>query len=311
VYKSRNRGVVVGPGDDAGVFKHKDTLMVETVDIITPIVDDPYTFGAVCAANSVSDVFAMGGRPLTALAILGFATCDFGAPVIKRLLKGATDKLHEAGACLIGGHSIEDNELKFGFAVSGVVEKKNLLKAGGAKAGDILVLTKRLGTGILTSAVKKGKANKSALKSVIDSMVMLNKISSKAAVVAGAHAATDVTGFGLLGHGLNMAQRSKVKLIIENKKVPLMNKVKDLASAGAVPKGAKNNLQFCCKNAIFAENIHEGDKLALSDPQTSGGLLIALPQKGLKKFDRVMKKEKLPYWVVGEVVKGRGKINVI
>lgn len=284
--------------------------MVETVDIITPIVDDPYTFGAICAANSVSDVFAMGGTPLTALAILGFATCDFGPDVIKKLLKGAVDKLHEAGACLIGGHSIEDNEFKFGFAVSGVVDKKNLLKAKGAKAGDILLLTKPLGTGIITSAVKKGKAPKELLKEVIDSMLSLNKTASRAAVSAGASAATDVTGFGLLGHALNMAKGSKINLKIYNYKVPLMSKVKELAAAGAVPKGAVKNLEFCSRDTHFSENISEGDKLALSDPQTSGGLLIALPSKGVKKFDQAMKKGKCTYHVIGQVVKGAGKIIV-
>lgn len=284
--------------------------MVETVDIITPIVDDPYTFGAICAANSVSDVFAMGGTPLTALAILGFATCDFGPDVIKKLLNGAVDKLHEAGACLIGGHSIEDNEFKFGFAVSGVVDKKNLLKARGAKAGDILVLTKLLGTGIITSAVKKGKAPKELLKEVIDSMLSLNKTASRAAVSAGASAATDVTGFGLLGHALNMAKGSKINLKIYNDKVPLMRKVKELAAAGAVPKGAVKNLEFCSRDTHFSENISEGDKLALSDPQTSGGLLIALPSKGVKKFDQAMKKGRITYRVIGEVVKGSGEIIV-
>lgn len=302
--------MVVGPGDDAGVFRHKNTLMVETVDIITPIVDDPYTFGAICAANSVSDVFAMGGRPLTALAILGFATCDFGADVIKKLLKGAIDKLHEAGACLIGGHSIEDNELKFGFAISGVVEKHHLLKAGGAKAGDVLILTKKLGTGIITSAVKKGTVRKTYLKEPVDSMLSLNKTASRAAVAAGARAATDVTGFGLLGHGLNMAKRSGITLVIHSEAVPLMSKVKDLSAAGAVPKGAKNNLDFCSSDTTFSEGLADGVRLALSDPQTSGGLLIAMPPKGVKTFDRIMKKENMPYWIIGEGIKGRGRILI-
>jgi selenide,water dikinase len=284
--------------------------MVETVDIITPIVDDPYTFGAICAANSVSDVFAMGGKPLTALAILGFATCDFEPVVIRRLLKGALDKLQESGACLIGGHSIEDNEFKFGFAVSGVVEKNSLLKAGGAKAGDILVLTKKLGTGIITSAVKKGKVRQTYLKEAVDSMLALNKAVSKAAVSAGAHAATDVTGFGLLGHGLNMAKRSKADLIINHKEVPLMRKVKELAAAGAVPKGAKNNLDFCTGSTTFSEQVSTGDRLALSDPQTSGGLLVALPQKGMKTFEKLMQRAAVPFRVIGEVVKGPGRVTV-
>jgi selenide,water dikinase len=252
----------------------------------------------------------MGGKPLTALAILGFATCDFEPVVIRRLLKGALDKLQEAGACLIGGHSIEDNEFKFGFAVSGVVEKNSLLKAGGAKAGDILVLTKKLGTGIITSAVKKGKAGKAYLKEAVDSMLALNKEVSEAAVSAGAHAATDVTGFGLLGHGLNMARRSKVNLIINYQEVPLMKKVQELAAAGAVPKGAKNNLDFCTGSTTFSEQVSIGDRLALSDPQTSGGLLAALPQKGMKKFEKLMQREGVSFRVIGEVVKGPGRVTV-
>jgi selenide,water dikinase len=302
--------VVVGPGDDAGVFRHKDTLLVETVDIITPIVDDPYTFGAICAANSVSDIFAMGATPLTALAILGFATCDFGPVVIKKLLKGAVDKLREAGACLIGGHSIEDSEFKFGFAVSGVVKTRNVLKVAGARPGEVLVLTKKIGTGILTSAAKKGKAKEASLKEAIESMLSLNKTASKAAVSSGSNSATDVTGFGLLGHALNMAVSSKADLIINYSSVPFMNKVEVLAEAGSVPQGAKNNLDFCASKTSFSQGVTEGKKLALADPQTSGGLLIALPPKGLKKFDTIAKKKKMPYWIIGKVVKGRGKIRV-
>ncbi len=284
--------------------------MVETVDVITPIVDDPYTFGAICAANSLSDVFAMGGTPLTALAILGYASCDFGPPVIKKLLRGAIEKLHEAGVCLIGGHSIEDEQFKFGFAISGVVDKNNVLKVAGASAGDILVLTKPLGTGVLTSAVKLKKMKKAGLKPVVDSMLTLNKTAAKAAVSAGAKAATDVTGFGLLGHALNMAKSSKVNLVIHYDKVPLMKKMKDFISMGVVPKGAKKNLTFCIKSITFSSNLDEIDKLAVADPQTSGGLLIALPQKGLKKFGQIAKKEKMPYWIIGEVKKGRGRIAV-
>ncbi|GBE40567.1 selenide, water dikinase [bacterium BMS3Bbin09] len=300
----------MGPGDDAGVFRHKGTFLVETVDVITPIVDDPYTFGAICAANSVSDVYAMGGTPLTGLAILGFTTCDFDPDVIKKLLDGAADKLEEAGACLIGGHSIEDNEFKFGFSVTGVVEKDNILKASGASAGETLVITKPLGTGILTSAAKKGKIKSSALNAVIDSMLMLNKTASKAAVAADSKSATDVTGFGLLGHALNIARRSKATLVIHSKKVPFMDKVKELSAAGAVPKGARTNLDFCEKATTFAESVSNGSRLALSDPQTSGGLLISLPRGGLKKFDRIMKKNNLPYWTIGEVRKGKGRIIV-
>jgi selenide,water dikinase len=284
--------------------------MIETVDVITPIVDDPFTFGAICASNSVSDVYAMGGTPLTALAILGFATCDFAPNIIRRLLKGAISKLDEAGVCLIGGHTIEDNEFKFGFAISGMAKKNVILKVAGAKPGDILVLTKQLGTGILTSAVKKHKVGKQYLRAAIDSMLMLNKTASEAAVSAGAHAATDITGFGLLGHGMNIAKSSKVNLIIESEKVPFMKKVRELARAGLVPKGARSNLDYCSKSTSFDENITDGYRLALADPQTSGGLLVSLPPKGLIKFDRVAKKGKMPYWIIGEVKKGMGRIIV-
>lgn len=283
---------------------------METIDVITPIVDDPYTFGAICAANSLSDVYAMGGTPLSALAVLGFSSCDFGSSVIKRLLKGCIDKLDEAGACLIGGHSIEDKELKFGLAVTGVVNRKTILRVAGASPGDILVLTKPLGTGILTSAAKRGKVTSAALNKVIASMLQLNKTASKAAVLSGSQAATDVTGFGLLGHGLNMAKSSRADLVIFYDKVPVMDGVKKFVAEGIVPKGARRNFDFCSKDVIFPLNVSQDDQLILSDPQTSGGLLIALPPKGIKKFERIAKREKMPYWIIGEVIKGEGKIIV-
>lgn len=284
--------------------------MVETVDVITPIVDDPYTFGAVCAANSVSDIFAMGGTPLTALAILGYSSCDYKPEVIRRLLNGAIEKLQEAGACLIGGHSIEDEQFKFGFAISGTVEKNNILKAGGAKAGDLLVLTKQLGTGVLCSAVKRRKMKESSLKQVIASMLTLNKTAAEAAVRAGAKGATDVTGFGLLGHALNIAESSGVDLVIHNESVPLMKRAKEFIAAGFAPKGAKNNLGFVYKKTTFSRGISDLDKLALADPQTSGGLLVAISQKKVAKFKNALKKTNTPYWIIGEAVKGRGRIIV-
>jgi selenide,water dikinase len=302
--------VVVGPGDDAGVFRYKNTLIVETVDVITPIVDDPYTFGSICAANSVSDIYAMGGTPLTALAILGFDSCDFSPGVIKQLLQGAIDKLHEAGACLVGGHSIEDKEFKFGFAVTGTVEKNRILKADGARAGDILVLTKKLGTGILTSAVKSGRMKKNGLNSVVESMLTLNKTASRAALISGAQAATDVTGFGLLGHALNVAKSSRVTFSISYKNIPFMDRVIEFIQKGVIPKGARKNLDFSKKDVTFSGKFSDVEKLAMSDPQTSGGMLISLPRKGLKTFERIFNKAKLPFWVIGEVKKGRGKILI-
>jgi selenide,water dikinase len=278
--------------------------------VITPIVDDPYTFGAISAANSMSDVYAMGGTPVSALAILGFSSCDFSPSVIKRLLKGAGAKLREAGASLIGGHSIEDKEFKFGLSVIGRVDRNKILRVNGAQAGDILILTKPLGTGILSSAFKKGAIKNSSFKSAVSSMLTLNKKASKAAVSANAHAATDITGFGLLGHALNMAKNTKLDFILFSGKVPVMNKVRTLAASGIIPKGAYNNLEFVRNNVRFPRNFSEEAKLILSDPQTSGGLLIALPKNNLRKFVFSAKKENMPYWIVGEAVKGKGRIII-
>jgi len=290
--------------------RFKDRLLVETIDVITPIVDDPYTFGAICAANAVSDVYAMGGAPLSALAFLGFSSCDFGPTVIRKLLKGCIDKLAEADTCLIGGHSIEDREFKFGLSVTGIADKKTILKVGGAAPGDILVLTKPLGTGIITSAAKKGKVKGAALNRAVASMLLLNKTASKAAVLSGSRSATDVTGFGLLGHGLNIAKNSKTDLVVLYDSVPVMNGVKKLAGAGMAPGGARRNLDFCSRDVIFPPDFSKGAQLVLSDPQTSGGMLIALPPKGLKKFEKIAGREKMPYWIIGGVVKGKGRIIV-
>jgi selenide,water dikinase len=284
--------------------------MVETVDVITPIVDDPYTFGAICAANSVSDIYAMGGTPLTALAILGYASCDYGPLVIKELLNGAIEKLREAGVCLIGGHSIEDNEFKFGFAISGVVKKAEILRLDSARPGDILILTKKLGTGVLTSAVKLKRMRPAKLRPTIQSMLQLNNAASMIARRSGASAATDVTGFGLLGHALNMARASEIDLIINYKDVPFMEGAKYYIEKGIVPKGAKRNLEFCMKDVTFSGGITEAGRLALSDPQTSGGMLISLPEKKLVRFQRLAEGEKMPYWLIGEVTEGKGMVII-
>ncbi len=278
--------------------------------MITPIVDDPYTFGAICAANAVSDVYAMGGIPHSALAFLGFSSCDFGPSVIRKLLKGCIDKLEEAGACLVGGHSIEDSEFKFGLAVTGSVDGRTILRVNGASAGDILILTKPVGTGILASAFKRRKIKTTVFKKAVRSMLQLNRAASKAATLSGAKAATDVTGFGLLGHGLNMAKGSQVDLMIFYDKIPLMDEVKKCASLGMSPAGAKRNFEFCSKDVSFPRNFPVEDRFILSDPQTSGGLLIALPEKGLDKFNGIAKKEKMLYWVIGKVKKGKGRIHI-
>jgi len=288
----------------------KGEAIVETVDVITPIVDDPYTFGAIGAANSVSDIYAMGGTPVSALAILGFSSCDFGVSVIRDLLKGAIDKLKEAGATLIGGHSIEDKEFKFGLSVIGRINKDKILRANGASAGDILILTKPIGTGILSSAFKRRAIKDRVFNNAISSMLILNKTASEIAVLSGSRAATDITGFGLLGHALNMVKDNKIDFVISYEKTPIMNGVQGLAAAGIIPGGTNRNLEFVRKRVIFREDLPKEAPLILSDPQTSGGLLIAIPEKGLSKFEQTAKRKKMPYWIIGEVIKGKGRIIV-
>jgi len=284
--------------------------IVTTVDVITPLVDDPYTFGAISGANSMSDIYAMGGSPVTALAILGFSSCDFGHEVIKRLLKGAVDKLHEAGAFLIGGHSIEDEEFKFGLAVIGKVKKNEILRITGARKGDLLILTKPIGTGILTSASKKGALKDKDLKEAITLMLTLNDKASRAALIGGANAMTDVTGFGLLGHAFSMVKDSKINFVISYKKVPLIQRTKEMVVSGIAPRGAYNNLRFVSNNVAFPKRFSKEDRLILSDPQTSGGLLIAIPKKGFNKFKRFAKREEIPFWVIGDVTEGNGRVIV-
>lgn len=284
--------------------------IVTTVDVITPLVDDPYTFGAISSTNSMSDIYAMGGSPIIALAILGFSSCDFRHEVIKRLLKGAVDKLHEAGAFLIGGHSIEDEEFKFGLAVIGKVKKNEILRMSGAKKGDLLILTKPIGTGILTSAFKKGALKDKDLKEAITLMLTLNDKASRAALIGGANAMTDVTGFGLLGHAFTMVKDSKINFVISYKKVPLIQRTKEIVATGIAPRGTHNNLRFVSNNVTFPKRLSMEDRLILSDPQTSGGLLIAMPEEGFNKFKRFTEKGKMPFWVIGEVTEGNGRIII-
>lgn len=302
--------VLIGPGDDAGVCLVGEEAIVESVDVITPVVDDPYTFGAISAANSMSDIYAMGGIPMSALAILGFSSCDYEPWVIKDILKGAVDKLREAGAFLVGGHSIEDSELKFGLSVMGRINKDRILRKGGAGPGDRLILTKPLGIGILTTALKGGAMKEEGIKEAVTWMLTLNLKASEAALRSQAHAVTDITGFGFLGHAMNMLYDSPVNFVINYKTVPVLSGVRAMIDSGMVPEGAYNNLNFLKDNVRFAEDLSEEDCLILSDPQTSGGLLIALAENEIANFEQVSKKNGLSYWIIGEVVKGEGKIIV-
>jgi selenide, water dikinase len=281
-----DRRVLVGREtfDDAGVFLLRDDLaLVQTVDFFAPIVDDPYTFGQIAAANALSDVFAMGGEPLTALAIVGFPVGTLPPSVLSEILRGAQDKVREAGAVLIGGHSIIDEELKFGLSVTGQAHPARLLTNATARPGDRLVLTKPLGTGLLATAEKQGKLSSNAMLVLHTSMSALNGAASRAALALGVTCATDVTGFGLLGHALNVARGSGVTLVIEGKKLPELPGARALWRAGTRTGGAERNEAYLAANVDSAGADPSDLALAL-DPQTSGGLLLAVPQDALADY---------------------------
>jgi selenide, water dikinase len=281
-----DRRVLVGREtfDDAGVFLLRDDLaLVQTVDFFAPIVDDPYTFGQIAAANALSDVFAMGGEPLTALAIVGFPVGTLPPSVLSEILRGAQDKVREAGAVLIGGHSIIDEELKFGLSVTGQAHPARLLTNATARPGDRLVLTKPLGTGLLATAEKQGKLSSNAMLVLHTSMSALNGAASRAALALGVTCATDVTGFGLLGHALNVARGSGVTLVIEGKKLPELPGARALWRAGTRTGGAERNEAYLAAS-VDSSRADPSDLALALDPQTSGGLLLAVPQDALGDY---------------------------
>lgn len=298
--------VLVGPGDDAGIHLIDGTAIVETVDVITPVVNDPFTFGAISANNSLSDVYAMGGRPVSALAIAGFSSCDYEHVVFKEILRGAVHSLKRAGAILIGGHSFEDAELKFGLSVTGIVNKDKILKVSGAEEGDVIVITKPIGIGILATSLKGGKLTDDDMKTAIDWMLTLNDKASELALKADATACTDITGFGLLGHACNMVKGSDIDFEIKIDSVPVLEHVREMINAGMVPEGAYNNLRFLDGKVEFSSNIAEEDRLLLADPQTSGGLLITMKEENIKVFEE----SGIFFSVIGRVIKGSGRIIV-
>ncbi|HXW69562.1 MAG TPA: selenide, water dikinase SelD [Dissulfurispiraceae bacterium] len=298
--------VLIGPGDDAGITLIGDTAVVETVDVITPVVNDPFTFGAISANNSISDVYAMGGRPVTALAIAGFPSCDYETVVLKEILRGAVHTLGRAGARLIGGHSFDDPELKFGLSVTGIVDRNNILKVSGATEGDVIVLTKPLGLGILTTALKGGKLTDEAMGPAIECMLTLNDKASFMAASLGATACTDITGFGLLGHAYNMVRNSTVDFVIENSRVPVLEHVLEMLDRCMVPEGAYKNLQYAEGKVAFSSGVSDESRLLLSDPQTSGGLLFTLGEDRITAFEG----SSLFFSVIGRVEKGSGSIIV-
>ena len=270
--------------DDAGIFLVSDDLaLVQTVDFFAPIVDDPYLFGQIAAANALSDVYAMGGEPLTALNIVGFPSGKLPLDVLREILRGGQDKVHEAGALVVGGHTIIDEELKYGLSVTGRAHPKRLLTNAGAKPGDVLVLTKPIGTALLATAAKKGELPDAEAAALADSMRALNSAASKAALECGARCATDVTGFGLLGHASHVARASHVTIRITVADVPLLPGAHRLAEQGIRTGGADRNMNYL-EDLVSWGRASEVDRVLMIDPQTSGGLLVALRPENVARY---------------------------
>ncbi len=265
--------------DDAGVYQLRDDLaLVQTVDFFTPIVDDPYDFGRIAAANAISDVYAMGGTPLTALNIAAFPVERLGTEILARILEGGLAVAKAAGVAILGGHTIEDDEPKYGLAVTGTIDPRRVVTNAGAQPGDVLLLTKPLGTGILASALKKGALDEAALTEAVSWMTMLNGPAARAMLAAGVHAATDVTGYGLLGHAGEMMRAGGVRLRLSASAVPVLPHVRDMLAAGIAPGGTRENARQHAAFTEFAPGIDDAMRAILSDAQTSGGLLIAVPR---------------------------------
>ena len=271
--------------DDAAVVRLDDgKLLVQTVDFFTPIVDDPYQFGQIAAANSLSDIYAMGAKPIFALNIVGFPINDLPNEMLTTILQGGADKAKEAGIPTVGGHSVDDKEPKYGLVVTGEVEEKNIVTNKSATPGDVLVLTKPLGTGIIATAIKKGVVKNEVIRAAVESMSALNELASKIMVELGVKTATDVSGFGLLGHLNEICEASKVSAEIKYDDLPLLPGVNKLASDGIISGGTKRNLSFAKSFTKFLEDRTKIEMLITSDAQTSGGLLISLPPDSAKMF---------------------------
>jgi len=276
-FEHPNLIVGIETSDDAGVFRLRDDLaIVHTVDFFTPIVDDPYTFGQIAAANALSDVYAMGGEPTTALNIVGFPRGRLDLEILADIIRGGSERVRAAGAVVIGGHSIIDEELKYGMAVTGVIHPDRVIRNVGVQPDDALVLTKPLGTGIITTGLKRRKASPASVRAAIASMVRLNDTASAVMRAFPVHACSDVTGFGLLGHAFEMASGSGVTIVLESRALPLLPGARRLARQGCLTGGCRRNREYL-QNKTFVDPKIPGDLLEVAlDPQTSGGLLIAV-----------------------------------
>jgi selenide, water dikinase len=313
--RQHDPNVLVGfdHADDAGVYLlGPDSALVQTVDFFTPIVDDPYTFGQIAATNALSDVYAMGGKPITALAVVCFPEKE-DTTILEQILAGGLSKMVEANCTIIGGHSIRDEEIKFGYAVTGLVNPQRVLANGGAKPGDRLLFTKSLGTGVISTAIKKGTAQPAWITAATASMITLNKTASEVLCGVGAparegllpfevHALTDVTGFGLIGHAREMALASNVSLRFFASKIPVMEGALECIHGGNIPGGLKANRDFTECLAQYDAGIGEDLKTLLFDPQTAGGLLISVAPVDAAKLKAALQAAGVPAVEIGEVL---------
>ena len=307
--------VLVGmeTSDDAGVYLlSEEVALVQTVDFFTPIVDDPFTFGQIAAVNALSDVYAMGGIPLTAMNLVAFPIKTLSPSILKEILRGGLSKIEEAGAALVGGHTIDDPEVKYGLSVTGVVHPNKVLTNAKAVPGDWLVLTKPIGTGIISTALKGGMASEDSVRQIVESMTTLNRKASQWMQALGAHACTDITGFGFIGHTLEMAMASQVGMLIQSENIPVFPDAMEYARLGLIPGGAHSNRQFFSCRVDVDPRVSSLLIDLLYDPQTSGGLLISLPSGEAERLVATLKKdENIDSFVVGKVVEEpRGKIQI-
>ena len=289
--------------DDAGVFRiDGDTALVQTLDFFPPLVDDPFTFGRIAAANALSDVYAMGGEPITAMNIVGFPDQELPGDILLEILRGGAERVAESGAVLVGGHSVRDKEIKYGLSITGRVHPDRIVTNAGAKPGDRLVLTKPIGSGVLTSAAKQGRISEEDLSEAVEVMIELNRSGRDAMVAVGVHSATDITGFGLVGHAFEMAQAGEVTLEIEADSVPLLKQTLELAGENILTRAHKATIEY------LGERLDAGDVRSvlvhvLCDAQTSGGLLISVPEGRAAALTRLLEENGAPCAsVIGRVV---------
>jgi selenide,water dikinase len=299
--------------EDAGVYKLTDELaIVQTVDFFTPIVDDPYDFGRIAVANALSDVYAMGGRPLTALNVVCFPKDTMDLSILHDVLKGGLDMMHEAGVILLGGHTVDGPELKYGISVTGTIHPAKVVHNNTAKPGDRLILTKPLGTGIISTAIKGNAASKQAIARIVKSMTALNRAASEAMLDIGVSACKDITGFGLLGHAAEMIQGTDVGFVIDSAAVPIFPEAKTYAAAGKIPGGLNRNRDYRKKMVDIDTKVSQYIQDILFDPQTSGGLLISVAKAKASRLLKKLHSEGVPEAaIIGEVVaKPKGRISV-